>query len=130
MEKRIYAGQQVLYKIGGKGTWRTGVLMAGGANLTKDGLTFMVGDIENDNLEEVKPDNIFFDSHELDDWMKDDDILYSKEEFAQHIEDGDFVDCEGDAFMSDGEYYYYNVPRLNANWIRKQSLDYVVWFHR
>ena len=130
MEFNIYGGKSILYKAGGKGGWRPGVLMNGGANLTKEGLTFMVGDIANDNLEEVKPENIFFDSHELDDWMKEDDVCIEKEEFAQMIEDGLITDCDGDGYMSDGEYYYYSIPRLNANWIRKQPLKYVVWFNR
>ena len=130
MELNIYGGKRILYKMGGKGGWHTGVLMNGGAILSPSGLTFMIGDIENDNLEEVKPENIFFDSKPLEDWMKSDEVLIKKEQFAQDIEDDYVHDTDGDGYMSDGEYYYYNIPRLNANWIRKQPLPYVVWFSR
>lgn len=39
------------------------------------------------------------------------------------------ISAAGTAYISDGEYQYYNVPRLNKNWFNKQPFDYVVWIN-
>ena len=126
MEFNVYRGQRVLYK--DRGGWTPATLEW--ASLRPEGLFF---DVRNDNetrIPDLRPDQLFTNGKELDEWMKDDDVCIEKEKFAQMIEEGEIVDCDGDAFMSDGDYYYYSVPRLNANWVRKQPLKYVVWFIR
>lgn len=124
METNIYKGQRVLYK--NNSNWKIGNLVA--ANLKEDDLYFTVKNI-NGIEESATLENLFLNARELDDWEKDPDVgtLITKENFIKDIEEGLVNASDGTAYVSDGIYQYYNIPKLHANWIKKQPFDYVVW---
>lgn len=132
MDFNAYAGQRILYK-GKEQSWRAGYLVRDGVHLNDDGLNFNVIDGENGNIEcAIKIKNIFFNARELTDWETDpyEGVLIPKEQFIDDIENENLKDSDGEAFVSDGKYVYYSIPRLNANWIRKQPFDYVAWYNK
>ena len=126
MEFNAYAGQRVLYKTKEHG-WQVGELF--GTNLKEDGLYFYVHKLNDACNTTVPIENIFFDTRKLEDWELEPGygILIRKEDFIEDIKEGRVSASEGTAYMSDGEYQYYSVPRLNENWLNKQPFDYVVW---
>lgn len=122
-----YAGQRVLYKTSEHG-WRAGNLVDAG--LEENGLYFNIHDIKDDKYDvSTSIDNIFFETRQLEDWELDPEYgtLISKEEFIEDIKENRVIAAEGTAYMSDGKYQYYAVPRLNENWLNKQPFDYVIW---
>lgn len=124
METNIYKEQRVLYKI--NGDWKVGTLMR--AVLNPGGLWFDIEGIDG-QWASVAMDKIFFNARKLEEWEKDpaDGTLIPKEEFIDDLENDRVDESDGTAFVSDGEYQYYNIPKLRSNWIRKQPFDYVVW---
>ena len=50
----------------------------------------------------------------------------TKEEYIEFLESDEFERTIEQAWVSDGEYYYYPVSKYSASWILKQPFDYVV----
>lgn len=130
MNTDIYAGKRVLYKQ--NSGWQVGELLPNGIKLNSEGLYFNVMDLVTGNMESnILFENLFLDGEELQDWQKDmsNGVLFTVEDFIEQVlEDEDFSSNEGKAYMSDGEYYYYPVSKLNKTWLKKQNLHYVAWF--
>ena len=130
MELNIHAGQRVLYKQNGQ--WRVGELAQANAFVDK-GLFLPVIPQENfytsAEYTMVEINDIFFDAKPVEDFWKDySDIFMSKEEYIKIIEcdDENFVKALEQAYVSDGEYYYYKINKFNRAWLTKQPFDYVV----
>lgn len=127
----IYANQRVLYREQRTHPWRVGHLIMNGAMLQSNGLFFMVQDEEtNGTAMHVALNDLFFECHELQDWVRDvnNGILFTKNDFLEMIEDEEFDPREGTAYVSDGEYEYYKVARFNKSWIDKQPFEYITWY--
>lgn len=122
----MYGGQRILFKENGK--WAAGNLKLDGAHLTEKGLFFDV-ETSTGTTATVGFEDLFLHARKLEDWELDPDYgtLVSKEDFIEDIKEERVVAAEGTAYMSDGEYQYYSVPRLNENWLNKQPFDYIVW---
>lgn len=129
MEFNIHAGQRVLYKQNGQ--WRVGELAQANAFVDK-GLFLPVIPEENfyTSMEYtmVEINDIFFDAKPVKDFWKDySDIFMIKEDYIQMIEeDEEFEKAIEEAYVSDGEYYYYKINKFNRAWLTKQPFDYVV----
>ena len=124
MELNIRAGMRVLYKQGNS-NWMVGTILQGSAEINEQGLWIPI--LPKDTDEEVhyaEVNQIFFDATELDGWMKD--RLITKEEYIKYIKDEDFDRHTENAWVSDGEYYYYPISKFNEIWINKQPFDYVI----
>jgi len=135
MELDIHSGKRVLYKRDGQ--WHVGTLTeAHNTVLTQKGLYLTIIPIEfgDKNWTEVpfvhdaEINDIFLDAMPLDDYLKDySDIFMTKEEYIDFIENDDsFVKSAEQAYVSDGEYYYYKINKFNRSWIEKQPFDYIV----
>lgn len=123
MELDIHAGKRVLYKINGK--WNVGELAQ--ANATVDeGLFLPVIPKENLNCIMVEINDIFLESKQVEDWMRQYNYLMTKEEYIEYINNEDFDKNIEHAFVSDGEYYYYSINKFTEQWLNKQPFEYVV----
>lgn len=135
MEINIYAGQRVLYKHGGQ--WHVGEL----TNLMPPAITskglflFVIPKeyigYEGDKvpyLHDVEINELFLDATPTEDYWRDyNDIFMTKEDYINMIEnDEDFVKSAEQAYVSDGEYYYYKVNKFTRSWLEKQPFDYIV----
>lgn len=127
MEINIHAGQRVLYK--SEGQWKVGELARANAYVDK-GLYVPV--IPQENLYTsldtimVEINDLFLEAKVVEDWMQQYGYLMSKEDYIDFINSEDFDKNIEHAYMSDGEYYYYNVNKYSENWLKKQPFDYVV----
>ena len=124
----IYAGKHVLYKNGNSG-WLVGTLPeTHAAEINEQGVWLPV--LPKDNKDEVhwaEINNIFLESIPLDDWVKDyKEYFMTKEEYANFVESEEFDKAIENAYVSDGEYYYYPVSKFSENWIMKQPFDYIL----
>lgn len=123
----IYAGKHVLYKNGNSG-WLVGTLQKTKvAEVNEQGvwLPILSKSIENEiHLAEIN--NIFLEAQPVEDWMKQYHNLMTKEEYIAFIESDNFERAIEQAWVSDGEYYYYPVSKYSATWILKQPFDYIV----
>lgn len=126
MELDIRAGKRVLYKHCGQ--WAVGTLEESNAqSLTGVGLFLRIIPKDEENIVHIAEINeIFFDTHPVEDWMKQYHNLMTKEEYIKFIDSEDFERNTEEAWVSDGEYYYYPITKFTANWIMKQPFDYVV----
>ena len=132
MEINIRAGERVLYKNGNSG-WLVGVLKQGTAEVTPTGLylpiipkayMYMEDDDDIPEIHWAEVNNIFTDGVELEDWMKD--CLVTKEDYIKIVDSEDFERAIENAWVSDGEYYYYPVSKYTENWLMKQPFDYIL----
>ena len=131
MELNIRAGKRVLYK-DGKSSWLVGILDYGNAELNTQGLYLPIIPIEFANMQAddipyiqyAEINQVFLEAVELEDWMKSN--LLTKEEYIKIINEEDFERALENAWVSDGEYYYYPVSKFNENWIMKQPFDYIL----
>lgn len=131
MELDIHAGKRILYKQNGQ--WEVGELTeAHNTYLNDKGLFFSIKPIKNKSTppliqHDIEINDIFLDSHPVEDyWREYKDIFMTKEEYIDFIEGEDFIKSIENAFVSDGEYYYYPVSKYTKNWIEKQPFDYIV----
>lgn len=131
MELDIHEGKRVLYRQNGQ--WNIGELTeAHMTKLTKDGLYLSI--IPKESIGEEKPilhdaefNDIFFDAVLVEDYFKDyHDMFMTKEEYIDFIGSEDFLKAAEQAYVSDGEYYYYKVNKFTRNWLEKQPFDYIV----
>ena len=139
MELNIRAGVRVLYKQNNS-NWMVGETANGHGLLTEDGLYIPVIDRKDfdklhadrpnlDSIEKIMTNvnDIFFDSFELNDWIKDyRDYFMTKEDYIKFIESDEFDKRLENAFVSDGEYGYYPVSKYSKTWIEKQPFEYIV----
>ena len=139
MESKIRAGLRVLYKDGNSG-WQVGIVDHQQADVNEKGVwipiipiefaTMDVADIPYRHYAEIN--NIFTEGKVVEDYMKDlPEVFMTKEAYITIIEQDDetFVKALENAFVSDGEYYYYPVSKFTRTWIEKQPFDYIVRFN-
>jgi len=128
MDFNIRAGMRVLYKQGNS-NWLVGNLMEGNAEINNVGLFLPIAPIGINPDEEyhwAEINNIFLEAQPVEDWMKQYHNLMTKEEYIAFIESDNFERAIEQAWVSDGEYYYYPVSKYSATWILKQPFDYIV----
>ena len=136
MKIDIRAGKRVLYKDGNSG-WLVGIIDHQKAEVNEQGLwvpiipkQFMSLDAEDvPYVQYAEINNVFLDAEKLEDYVKHyPDIFMTKEDYIKIVEADDetFVRAIEEAYVSDGEYYYYPITKFTRNWIEKQPFDYVV----
>lgn len=131
METKIRAGQRVLYKDGNSG-WLVGIVKQGYAEVNEQGVWIPIIplrfiDMEEDNvpyIQYAEINTLFTEGQPLDEWMKP--MLLNKEEYIQFIKSEDFERAMENAWVSDGEYYYYPVSTYTENWVNKQPFNYIL----
>lgn len=138
MEFDIRAGKRVLYRK--NNNWNIGELAQGSAKLDTEGLYLPIYPQEVfpqlhsssytwDEIEYTYANinDIFFDAIQLEDWIKDyKEYFMTKDEYIKFIESDEFEKNLENAFVSDGEYYYYPVSKYNKIWIEKQPFEFIV----
>ena len=131
MELDIHEGKRVLYKHNGQ--WEVGELTeAHNTKLTNKGLYLSIIPKEFIGkdalyLHDAEINDIFLDAEPVEDyWCDYKDIFMTKEEYIKFIESEDFVKSAEQAYVSDGEYYYYPVSKYSKGWIEKQPFNYIV----
>jgi hypothetical protein len=131
MELDIHEGKRVLYKHNGQ--WEVGELTeAHNTKLTNKGLYLSIIPKEFIGqdalyLHDAEINDIFLDATPVEDYWRDyKDIFMTKEDYLTFIESEDFVKASEQAYVSDGEYYYYPISKYTKNWIEKQPFEYVV----
>jgi len=132
MELNIHAGKRVLYKHDGQ--WLVGLLSRRNPEITTKGLYLFIVPKEFMELEDkdtpfvhdAELHDIFFEAQPVEDWMRQYHNLMTKEEYITFIEGDEFERAIEQAWVSDGEYYYYPVSKYTRNWLEKQPFEYVV----
>lgn len=129
----IHAGQRVLYKHNGQ--WNVGKLSNQmPPELTEKGLFVFVIPKDYMDAEEVpylhdaEINNLYLDAKPVEDWMAEYHQLITMDEYVEFVNSEDFDKNAEDAYVSDGEYYYYSISKFNEQWLRKQPFAYVVRF--
>ena len=135
METKIRAGQRVLYKDGNSG-WLVGIVDNGNAEVNEQGLWIPIiplrfADMAREDVPFIQYgelSTLFLDAKEIEDYIKGyNDIFMTKEDYIKIIEEDEtFVKAIEQAYVSDGEYYYYPITKFNRGWIEKQPFNYVV----
>ena len=126
MELNIRAGMRVLYKQGNS-NWMTGTIYNGTGEINEQGLWIPIiplGATWEDEIHYAEINQIFLDATPLDNWMKE--RLIPKNKYIEFINGEDFDKHLEQAWVSDGEYYYYPISKYNEIWINKQPFDYVI----
>lgn len=129
MELNIRAGQRILYKDGNSG-WMVGIIDCGNAEVNEQGLwipiipkNFMMLEREDvPYIQYAEVNNMFLEAQPVEDWMN----KLTREEYIKFIQSEDFERALEQAWVSDGEYYYYPISKYNATWLNKQPFDYVI----
>lgn len=126
MELDIHAGKRVLYKHNGQ--WAVGTLEESNLHsLTGVGLFLrIIPKDQNDIVHVAEINDIFLDTHPVEDWMKQYHNLMTREEYIKFLGSDKFERAIEQAWVSDGEYYYYPVSKYNASWLMKQPFKYIV----
>ena len=137
MKIDIRAGKRVLYKDGGSG-WLVGIIDHKDAEINEQGIwlpiipkQFINMDAEDvPYIQYAEINNVFLEAEKVDDYIKDySDIFMTKEEYIKIVEEDEtFVKAIEQAYVSDGEYYYYPITKFTRTWIEKQPFEYVVRF--
>lgn len=130
----IHAGQRVLYKHNGQ--WKVGELDALPATVNEKGVFFFIiprefiGNSKSEipYVEDVEINNLYLDAKPVEDWMAEYHQLITMDEYIEFIASEDFNKNAEDAYVSDGEYYYYSINKFTESWLRKQPFAYVVRF--
>ena len=131
MSFNIRAGKRVLYKHNGK--WEVGELANGQYGTVNEKGLFLyiipkefIGKEDIPFYHDAEINDIFLDASPVENWMKQYHYLMTKEEYIAFIESEDFNRATEQAWVSDGEYYYYPVNKYSATWILKQPFEYIV----
>ena len=131
MDLKIHNGMRVLYKHNGQ--WCVGKLTNQmSPELTEKGLFVFVipknyMDAEEvPYLHDVEINDLFLEAVPVEDWMAQYGYLMPKEKYIEFIQSEDFDKNIEHAYVSDGEYYYYNVNKYSEQWLNKQPFDYIV----
>lgn len=130
MDLKIHKGMRVLYKHNGQ--WEVGELTeVQNTVLTDKGLFLSI--IPSEFIGGTAPyyhdaelNDIFFEAKPVEDWMTQYGYLMPKEKYIEFIQSEDFDKNIEHAYVSDGEYYYYNVNKYSEQWLNKQPFDYIV----
>ena len=129
----IHAGQRVLYKHNGQ--WNVGKLTNQiPPELTEKGLFVFVIPKDYMDAEEIpylhdaEINNLYLDAKPVEDWMAEYHQLITMDEYVEFVNSEDFDKNAEDAYVSDGEYYYYSISKFNEQWLRKQPFAYIVRF--
>ena len=129
----IHAGQRVLYKHNGQ--WNVGKLSNQmPPELTEKGLFVFVIPKDYMDAEEVpylhdaEINNLYLDAKPVEDWMAEYHQLITMDEYIEFVASEDFDKNAEDAYVSDGEYYYYSINKFTESWLRKQPFAYIVRF--
>ena len=131
METKIRAGQRVLYKDGNSG-WLVGIIDNGNAEVNEQGVWIPIvplrfADMAREDVPYIQYAEIttlFTEGQPMEEWMKS--ALMTKQEYIEVINSEDFERALENAWVSDGEYYYYPVSTYTEKWINKQPFDYIV----
>ena len=131
METKIRAGQRVLYKDGNSG-WLVGIIDNGNAEVNEQGIWIPIVPLRfTDMAREDVPyiqyaelSTLFTEVQPVEDWMKP--YLIKKEDYIRIINSEDFERALEEAWVSDGEYYYYPVSTYTEKWIDKQPFTYIM----
>ena len=131
METKIRAGQRVLYKDGNSG-WLVGIIDNGNAEVNEQGIWVPIvplrfADMAREDvpyIQYAELNNLFTEGQPVDDWMKS--ALLTKEDYIRIINSEDFERALEEAWVSDGEYYYYPVSTYTEKWINKQPFTYIM----
>lgn len=131
MELDIRIGKRVLYKHNRQ--WYVGELTNKlSPAFTEKGLFLFIipaeyiGHSDVPFLHDAEINDIFLESKPVEDWMRQYGYLMTKDEYINFINSEDFNKNIEHSYVSDGEYYYYNINKFNESWIRKQPFDYIV----
>lgn len=131
MDLKIHKGMRVLYKHNGQ--WEVGELTNQmQPALTEKGLFIFIIPKDYMDADEVpyyhdaELNDIFFEAKPVEDWMTQYGYLMPKEKYIEFIQSEDFDKNIEHAYVSDGEYYYYNVNKYSEQWLNKQPFDYIV----
>ncbi len=129
----IHAGQRVLYKHNGQ--WNVGKLTNQmPPELTEKGLFVFVIPKDYIDAEEIpylhdaEINNLYLDAKPVEDWMAEYNQLISMNDYIDIVNDEDFDKNAENAYVSDGEYYYYSINKFTEQWLKKQPFAYVVRF--
>ena len=131
METKIHAGQRVLYKDGNSG-WLVGIVKQGNAEVNELGVWIPIIPLRFIDMPEEKIpyiqyaelNAIFTEGHPVEEWMRS--SLLHKEEYIEIVKNKDFERALENAWVSDGEYYYYPVSTYTEKWISKQPFTYIL----
>jgi len=131
MDLKIHNGMRVLYKHNGQ--WSVGKLTNQmSPELTEKGLFVFVIPKDYMDAEEVpylhdvEINDLFLEAVPVEDWMAQYGYLMPKEKYIEFIQSEDFDKNLEHAYVSDGEYYYYNVNKYSEQWLNKQPFDFIV----
>jgi len=131
MDLKIHDGMRVLYKHNGQ--WCVGKLTNQmSPELTEKGLFIFVIPKDYMDAEEVpylhdvEINDLFLEAVPVEDWMAQYGYLMPKEKYIEFIQSEDFDKNLEHAYVSDGEYYYYNVNKYSEQWLNKQPFDFIV----
>ena len=131
MDLKIHNGMRVLYKHNGQ--WCVGKLTNQmSPELNERGLFVFVIPKDYMDAEEVpylhdvEINDLFLEAIPVEDWMAQYGYLMPKEKYIEFIQSEDFDKNIEHAYVSDGEYYYYNVNKYSEQWLNKQPFDFIV----
>ena len=131
MDLKIHNGMRVLYKHNGQ--WCVGKLTNQESPvLTEKGLFVFVipknymDAKEIPYLHDVEINDLFLEAIPVEDWMAQYGYLMPKEDYINFIKSEEFDKNIEHAYVSDGEYYYYNVNKYSEQWLNKQPFDFIV----
>lgn len=131
MDLKIHNGMRVLYKHNGQ--WCVGKLTNQmSPELNEKGLFVFVIPKDYMDAEEVpylhdvEINDLFLEAVPVEDWMSQYGYLMPKEKYIEFIQSEDFDKNIEHAYVSDGEYYYYNVNKYSEQWLNKQPFDFIV----
>lgn len=131
MDINIRAGRRVLYKDGNSG-WLVGIVDTGNAEVNEQGVWIPIiplrfADMAREDvpyIQYAELNTIFTESQPVEDWMKP--YLIKKDDYIKIIDADDFERALEEAWVSDGEYYYYPVSTYTEKWIDKQPFTYIM----
>ncbi len=130
MEINVRAGQRVLYKENNNSGWLVGVVDNGNAEINEQGLWIPIiplrfADMDRDDvpyIQYAEINRLFLDAQPVEGWMN----MMPKESYIDFVEGSDFERALENAWVSDGEYYYYPVSTYTEKWLNKQPFNYII----
>lgn len=128
----IHAGQRVLYK--NHGQWKVGELDSIPPVINEKGLFVYVIPLEFIGkpkeeitiVDDAEINNLYLDAKPVEDWMAEYNQLIPMNEYIDIVNEEEFDKNAENAYVSDGEYYYYSVNKFTEQWLKKQPFAYVV----
>ena len=129
MDNKIHAGQRILYKDRNSG-WLVGIIDHGSAEVNEQGVWLPVVPIQFTHMERedvpyiqyAELSTLFTEGQPLESWMQP----MNKSEYIKVIQSEDFEKALENAWVSDGEYYYYPVSTYTEKWLNKQPFEYIL----